>query len=83
MVLGVGAQRNTITYNAAISAREKGKQWSRALVLFEKFRGEGVQRYMITYNAAMSACEKGGHRHQALELLERMLGEGCAAKHYH
>ena len=51
--------RNHITYNAIISACEKGEQWQQALELFERTLGDGVQRNTITYNAAITACEKG------------------------
>ena len=58
-MLGAGVQRNTITYDAAISACEKGGQWQQGLELFERMRGECVQRDTITYGVAISACEKG------------------------
>ena len=57
---GGRVQRDTITYNSAISACEKGEQWQQALELFERMRGECVQRNTCTYSAAISACEKKG-----------------------
>ena len=37
-------QRDTITYNSALSACEKGEHWQQALGIFERMRGEYVQR---------------------------------------
>ena len=65
-------QRDTITYNSALSACEKGEHWQRTLGSFERMRGEDVQRNTITYNATIRACEKGGQLQQALELCERL-----------
>ena len=36
-------QRDTITYNAAMSACENGGRWQQALELLEQMLGEGVQ----------------------------------------
>jgi len=56
------------SFNAAMSACEKGGQWEKTLQLLDKMQqlhkpdpGEAVRfnRYVITFNAAMSACEKG------------------------
>lgn len=52
--------RNHITYNATMSACEKGEQCQQALELFERTLGEGVQQNTITYSAAITACEKSG-----------------------
>ena len=65
-------QRDTISYNSALSACEKGEHWQRALGSFERMRGEDVQRNTITYNATIRACEKGGQLQQTLELCERL-----------
>ena len=48
-----------ITYSAAVSACEKGKQWLQALKLFERMLSESVPRNIITYNAAISTFERG------------------------
>ena len=48
-----------ITYSAAISACEKGKQPDKALELLEDMQWSGLEPAVITYNAAISACEKG------------------------
>ncbi len=66
-------QRDTITYNSALSACEKSEHWQQALGIFERMRGEYVQRNTITYSAAIGACEKGGQLQQALELYERLV----------
>ena len=50
--------RDTVTYNAAISACEKGGQWQTALDLLTEMERKSIPRNTITYNAAISACEK-------------------------
>ena len=55
-----GVERNTITYNAAISACAKGGQWEEALGLLSEMASKGVERNIITYSAAISACEEAG-----------------------
>ena len=44
-----GLQPDVITWNAAISACEKGAQWERALELFEEMQRRGLQP--ITWSA--------------------------------
>eukprot|EP00913_Durusdinium_trenchii_P025933 g24333.t2 len=61
-------QPSVISYNAAISACEKGWQWQHALKLFEAVPKAQVQPSVISYNAAISACEKGWQWQQALKL---------------
>ena len=56
-----GVERNTITYNAAISACEKGGQWKEALGLLSVTASKDVERDTITYNTAVFVCVKGGH----------------------
>lgn len=79
---GEGVYPNTITFNAAISACEKGGRPDKALQLFEHLLNEGpkfpapVYPDTITYNAALSACEKGGQPDEALQLFEHLLNEG-------
>ena len=57
-----------ITYYAAISACEKGKQRQRALEPAEVTHSQGLQANVIAYNTATSACEKGKLWRRALEL---------------
>ena len=54
-----------ITYNALISACEKGTLPQRALQLLETMRDHGLLPNLITHNAATSACEKGQKPQQA------------------
>ena len=69
-------QRNTITYNAAISACGKGEQWQQALHLWKRLPGEGVEQQKMTYNTAISTCEKSEKWQQGLCLLGRMQTDG-------
>ena len=50
---------NEVSYNAAISACEKGQQWQRALGLLAAMPAAGVVANVVSYNAAISACESG------------------------
>jgi pentatricopeptide repeat domain-containing protein 1 len=62
-----------ITYNATITACEKGGQWERALELFEEVKKHPrMEPDLYTYSATISACEKGGQRERALELFEEV-----------
>ena len=60
----VSLEPDVVSYNAAISACAKGKQWASALSLLDRMRLEGVTPNVITYNAAISACEKGNQVRQ-------------------
>ena len=46
---------DTITYNAAISASEKGGQWQWALQLMKDMEAEGVPRDTVTIRSL--ACD--------------------------
>ena len=50
---------NVSTYNAVISACEKGKQPERALEVFQAMQRQGVVPNVITYSALISTCEEG------------------------
>ena len=50
---------DVITYNATISACEKGQQWMAAVALLREMQQWQMQANVITYNATISACEKG------------------------
>ncbi|CAE8589698.1 unnamed protein product [Polarella glacialis] len=66
---------NEISYNAAISACEKGGQWQLALNLLSRMPEARVVPNEISYNAAIGACSKGGQWELALDLF------GLMAKH--
>ena len=65
-----------ISYNAAISACEKGSQWEKALGLLQEMTSSGIKPNVISYNAAISACEKGSQWEKALGLLQEMPSSG-------
>ena len=50
-----------ITYNAAISACEKGQKPHQALHLLQELQLRGLLPNVIPYSAAISACEKETH----------------------
>ena len=54
-----GLMPNVITYNAAISACEKGQTPQQSLHMLPKLPFRGLLRTVLTYNAAISASEKG------------------------
>ena len=54
-----GLAPGVTSYNAAISACEKGQQWQRALELLEEVRAAGLAPGVIRYIAEITACEKG------------------------
>ena len=54
-----GLRRTVTTYNAAISACEKGQKPQQALHMLQDLQLRGLLRTVITYNAASSASEKG------------------------
>ena len=58
MLLG-GLLPDVITYNATISACEKGQKPQQALHLLQEMQFRGLLPNVITYNVAISACEQG------------------------
>ncbi|CAK0841671.1 unnamed protein product [Prorocentrum cordatum] len=59
-----------ISYNAGISACEKGEQWQRALALLsEMWEAKLEPDVIFSYSAGISACAKGEQWHRALALL--------------
>ena len=72
-----GLQADVITYNATISACEKGKQWQRALGLLEEMLSQGIRANVITYNATISACGKGKQWQRALGCWRRCSRREC------
>ena len=61
-----------MTYNAAISSSEKGRQWPFALHLFEDMQTACIRQNVISYNATIAALEKGQQWRQALHLIADM-----------
>ena len=74
---------NLITYNAAISACEKGKQPDKALELLEETQRKGMEPGSITYNAASSACEKSKAAEQGLGAPRQLAAERLGPQHDH
>ena len=66
-----GLLPDVITYNALISACEKGTLSERALQLLETMLHQGLLPDVITYNALISACEKGTLPQRALEIFRQ------------
>eukprot|EP00435_Cladocopium_sp_Y103_P007928 s527_g2.t1 len=63
---------DVISYNAAVTACEKGGQWKQALIFVDTMSKARIRLNVISYNATISACEKGGQWQQALILCETM-----------
>ena len=63
---------DVISFNAGISACEKGGHWQEALKLLEAMPAANVQADVFSYSAAISACGKGGQWQEALKLFEAM-----------
>ena len=55
--------RTVITYNAAISACEKGQRPQHALPLLHELQLSGLLPNVITCNAVISACGEGRKPH--------------------
>ncbi|OLP88849.1 Pentatricopeptide repeat-containing protein, chloroplastic [Symbiodinium microadriaticum] len=58
---GFGVRRNSITYNAAISAcaNSEGESWAAALCLLHTLEQGNTETSIIPYNSATSACARG------------------------
>ena len=56
---GAKVEANNSSYNAAISAYEKGKEWQLAFGLLSTMAGVPMEAKTISYTAAIRACEKG------------------------
>ena len=50
---GAGVAPDVYSFNAAISACEKGGQWERALSLLDEMRSAGVEPDVYSFNAAL------------------------------
>ena len=67
---------NVVSYSAAMSACEKGKQWEEAFALLQEIVRRVLTPNVVSYSAAMSAFETGGQWQCALGLLDDMTNEG-------
>ena len=63
---------DVITFNATISACEKGQQWITAVSLLREMQQGNVKTDVITFNATINACEKGQQWIAAVSLLREM-----------
>ncbi|CAE8680195.1 unnamed protein product, partial [Polarella glacialis] len=70
-----GVELNLITFNSAITATERGLQWTHALWLLQDVRERGIEPGVITFSAAISAVGKCGVWAQALNLLAAMCAQ--------
>ncbi|CAE7286311.1 unnamed protein product [Symbiodinium pilosum] len=61
-----------ISFNAGISACEKGGEWQMALCLLSQMPAARVIADEISFSAGISACEKGGEWQMALFWLSQM-----------
>jgi len=66
-----GVTPNVISYNAAISACEKGRQWEKAVSLLDGMRAAGVTPNVISYSAAIQACAVAEQPATALRLFQQ------------
>ena len=62
-----------MSFSAAISACEKGKQWEGALGLLQEMVHQLLTPDVVSFNASISACEKGKQWEGALGLLQEMV----------
>ena len=58
-----------VSYNALISACEKGKDSPTALHFWEDMQSQGIKPDVATHNALISACEKEQHLPKASSLM--------------
>ena len=65
-------EATTISYNIAITACSKNRDWQNALLLFRRMEMQGVDRNTITYTAAIQACAECGQVDKALTLFNYM-----------
>ncbi|CAL1166384.1 unnamed protein product [Cladocopium goreaui] len=57
-VLNREVEPNSITFNAALSACEKGGQWKATVDLLRTYRWHSLEADSITYNATIAACSE-------------------------
>ena len=56
-----GVMSNVISFNAAISACEKGSHWEEAQALLREMQDTGLKHNMIRFYAVTSPCHRDGH----------------------
>ncbi|CAE8603671.1 unnamed protein product, partial [Polarella glacialis] len=61
-----------VSFQAAISACEKGMRPAQALKLLKEMHRRALEAGTVAYNAAISACEKGGRWVRAMSLLDEL-----------
>ncbi|CAK0879377.1 unnamed protein product [Prorocentrum cordatum] len=71
-MVGVRLESNVVSYNAGISAGEKGRQWQLSLALLREMRESKLVPDVISYSSGASACEKAERWQLALLLLGEM-----------
>ncbi|CAE7362809.1 PTAC2 [Symbiodinium sp. CCMP2592] len=62
-----------VTFSAAQSALQAGRQWQRSLDLFAFMSGAKISPSLMSYSAALSACQKGALWQQAMQLRQEFL----------
>lgn len=68
----VGLEPNVITFNALLTAAERGHQWEAGLALLSETRCRSLRPDVITYNTTISACERSGEWSLCVWLLDEM-----------
>ena len=69
-----------ISFSAAISAFDQGRQWEQALTLLHKMSDTGMTANMISTRSVLTAWEHGGRWKQEVALLTKMRYSGMTAK---
>ena len=64
--------KDIITWNAVITACQKGGQWQAALLVFSEMGETKLAPDAITFGAAIAACQTGGQWEIALQILSQM-----------
>ena len=67
-----GVKRNTITYNAAIQACQRGGAWQEAVHLAQQMQAQRIPRDTITFNSLIRACEGAGQWQTAFDFMKEM-----------
>ena len=65
-------QPNVITYNAAMSACEKGDSWQSAFSLFAEMVNLNISHSVVSYGAAIAACRRASDWERALDLVWKL-----------